>query len=128
MIIRHMPAAMTAQQLTAYKGTVIRQIDGLASALNCPRETARTIVVDAWIRMGPQRNDDGSIPEPDTVIVRVVMLRPFTRSAISLWNTVGGHTRSSKVMNHSLGRKRAWSFRPRSPAINNQPSTLNSLP
>lgn len=57
--------AMTSAEAKRYLGCVRRQIAGLQEALQCDRDTAKHIVVDAWIRLGPQREDDGSVPVPD---------------------------------------------------------------
>lgn len=50
------------------------------------------------------------IPVP---LVRTVILKPFTRRAIALFHPVGSHQRTSKVMNHRLGKLRAWTFQSR---------------
>lgn len=52
----------------------------------------------------------GYAPEPRTTLIRLVVIKPWTRRAIGLWAPIGSHTRSSKIMNHRLGRKRAWTF------------------
>lgn len=46
----------------------------------------------------------------DQQLIRVVIIKPFTRRAIALFSRIGSHTRSSKVQNHTLGKKRAWTF------------------
>lgn len=56
----------------------------------------------------------GYAPEPRTTLIRLVVIKPYTRRAIGLWAPIGGHTRSSKITNHRLGRKRAWTFRTKS--------------
>jgi len=56
----------------------------------------------------------GYAPEPRATLIRLVVIKPYTRRAIGLWAPIGSHTRSSKIMNHRLGRKRAWTFRTKS--------------
>lgn len=47
---------------------------------------------------------------PSPQIIRIVIIKPYTRRALALWHPVGSHQRSSKIMSHRLGRRRAWSF------------------
>lgn len=56
---------MTADEVGRYVGTIRRQVAGIERALGCDRDSAARIVVDAWIQLGPQENDDGSMPVPD---------------------------------------------------------------
>ena len=46
-------------------------------------------------------------------LIRAVIYRPFTRRAVALFHPVGSHQRSSKVIDHHLGRLRAWTFQSR---------------
>ena len=48
-------------------------------------------------------------------LVRLVIWRPFTRKAIGVFHPIGSHYRTSKVLNHKLGKMRAWTFTTRKP-------------
>lgn len=66
----------------------------------------------------------GYAPESRTKLIRLVVIRPYTRRAIGLWAPIGSHTRSTKIMNYRLGKKRAWTFGIKSPHTGDSATTL----
>lgn len=44
-------------------------------------------------------------------LIRVFVYKAFTRKAIVFFSPINSYTRTSKIINHRLGRKRAWTFK-----------------